>query len=36
MSDYVINTQQIVCVAQFVAKAGKRDEFSGGIGKLDP
>ena len=27
MSDYAINTQQIVCVAQFVAKAGKRDEL---------
>ncbi|MCW3172867.1 putative quinol monooxygenase [Shewanella subflava] len=25
MSDYVINYTQLVCVAQFVAKAGKRD-----------
>ncbi|ABI70363.1 putative quinol monooxygenase [Shewanella frigidimarina] len=36
MSDYVINTQQIVCVAQFVAKAGKRDELVAVLASLIP
>jgi len=36
MSDYAINTQQIVCVAQFVAKAGKRDALVAALARLIP
>ncbi|WP_137223271.1 putative quinol monooxygenase [Shewanella sp. MEBiC00475] len=36
MPDYTINTQQIVCVAQFVAKAGKRDALIAVLVSLVP
>ncbi|WP_445776948.1 putative quinol monooxygenase [Shewanella sp.] len=36
MSDYLINTQQIVCVAQFVAKEGKRDALVAALASLVP
>jgi quinol monooxygenase YgiN len=36
MSDYAINTQQIVCVAQFTAKAGKRDALVAALASLVP
>ncbi|WP_282110779.1 putative quinol monooxygenase [Shewanella algicola] len=36
MSDYAINTQQIVCVAQFVAKPGQRDALVTALASLIP
>ncbi|QBF83544.1 antibiotic biosynthesis monooxygenase [Shewanella maritima] len=34
--DYKINTLQLVCVAQFTAKAGKRDELVAALAALIP
>lgn len=36
MSDYVINNTQLVCVAQFVAKTGKRDALVAALAALIP
>ncbi|WP_394130215.1 putative quinol monooxygenase [Shewanella maritima] len=36
MSDYTINTAQLVCVAQFVAKPGKRDALVAALAALIP
>ena len=34
MQDYVINTTRLVCVAQFVAKPGKRDALVAALASL--
>lgn len=36
MSDFVINKTQLVCVAQFVAKPGKRDALVAALATLIP